>query len=95
MRCNHETRGEFMITHYADDTDFITGRVEDQQVIAKRVPEVMGRYKLLMNPTKTEYIELCRGHAKTTENKKLGSIFSSDKDIITTRWRERRERSMT
>jgi hypothetical protein len=47
----------------------------------ERVPEVMGRYKLLMNPTKTEYIELCRGHAKTTGNKKLGSIFSSDKDI--------------
>ena len=47
----------------------------------ERVPEVMGRYKLLMNPTKTEYIELCRGHAKTTGNKKLGSIFSSEKYI--------------
>jgi hypothetical protein len=38
-----DERRIFMITHYADDTDFITDRVEDQQVIAKRVPEVMPR----------------------------------------------------
>ena len=69
---------------YADDTDFLTRKVEIQERTINAATETLTEYNLKVNATKTEYTTLKRGDRNTEtwrEVKKLGSMLGDREDI--------------
>ena len=69
------------VTHYADDTDFISQHYGYNYSTSLQLPEDLKEYNLQMNPGKTEWITVNRGTCEQLNNKKLGSRLSQKSDV--------------
>lgn len=84
-----------LISHYADDTDFIDvmtdeslldaesfeGKMEPLQTFEQEIDESMSYYNLKLNRTKTEFILLNRKTSVNLKVKKLGSILDPTENV--------------
>jgi hypothetical protein len=59
----------------------IIGEGQDNAELVRKLSEVLGRWNLKVNTDKTEYIKINRDNMKEISIRKLGNLFSSEKDI--------------
>ena len=73
-----------LITHYADDTDFISKDVTDGIIWVGSFSgdsDILEKYHLKLNQDKTEFITLQKGKATPSSVRKLGTKLNDTEDI--------------
>jgi hypothetical protein len=72
---------ERMITHYADDTDFVGKSKAENERQLPPLQVVLSGYNLMVNCKKTEFVAVKRGSCRELKIKKLGTVLADTEDL--------------